>query len=95
MKTRQPPGRAKFFLRMKVRGLVNLVGLAPRPPGRANFFLRMKVRGSVFEWRWTGSNRRPSHCERDALPTELRPRNDARQIPEQFEGVNAPAIRVD
>ena len=26
------------------------------------------------EWRWTGSNRRPSHCERDALPTELHPR---------------------
>ena len=25
-------------------------------------------------WRWTGSNRRPSHCERDALPTELHPR---------------------
>ncbi len=29
---------------------------------------------SLFLW-WSrgGSNSRPSHCERDALPTELRP----------------------
>ena len=24
-------------------------------------------------WRWTGSNRRPSECKSDALPTELHP----------------------
>ena len=28
-------------------------------------------------WRRRGSNPRPSHCERDALPAELRPRNCA------------------
>ena len=27
-------------------------------------------------WRRGGSNSRPSHCERDALPAELRPRRD-------------------
>ena len=26
------------------------------------------------EWSWTDSNRRPSRCKRDALPTELQPR---------------------
>ena len=29
-------------------------------------------------WRRGGSNSRPSHCERDALPAELRPREQAR-----------------
>ena len=29
-------------------------------------------------WRRGGSNSRPSHCERDALPAELRPRTEAR-----------------
>ena len=28
----------------------------------------------VIWWRRGGSNSRPSHCERDALPAELRPR---------------------
>ena len=28
-----------------------------------------------FWWRRGGSNSRPSHCERDALPAELRPQN--------------------
>ena len=27
-------------------------------------------------WSWPGSNRRPSDCEPDALPTELQPRKD-------------------
>src|SRR6185312_6184821 len=34
----------------------------------------LNFRKALAEWRWTGSNRRPSHCERDALPTELHPR---------------------
>ena len=29
--------------------------------------------GSLCWWRRGGSNSRPSHCERDALPAELRP----------------------
>src|SRR5690348_10479613 len=31
-------------------------------------------------WSRQGSNLRPSHCERDALPTELRPHNDSETI---------------
>src|SRR5215471_3881386 len=36
-----------------------------------------RKRGGLREewWRRGGSNSRPSHCERDALPAELRPRN--------------------
>ena len=43
-------------------------------------FSDFRVRGSRRRalWRWTGSNRRPSHCERDALPTELHPRRGTR-----------------
>src|ERR1700726_704585 len=36
--------------------------------------------GPGFWWRRRGSNPRPSHCERDALPTELLPRKRARNI---------------
>ena len=28
-------------------------------------------------WSWTGSNRRPSECHPDALPTELQPHNQS------------------
>src|SRR5919109_1454062 len=44
--------------RKKLKGLTNV----PRGPSAI-----------PFQWRWPGSNRRPSHCERDALPTELHP----------------------
>jgi hypothetical protein len=36
--------------------------------------------GLKWWWRRRGSNPRPSHCERDALPTELLPRKRARNI---------------
>src|SRR5690606_31170659 len=37
--------------------------------------------GPAVTWRRTGSNRRPSHCERDALPTELRPHKVTHPVP--------------
>ena len=36
--------------------------------------------GLKWWWRRRGSNPRPSHCERDALPTELLPRKRARNL---------------
>ena len=36
---------------------------------------------SRFWWRRGGSNSRPSHCERDALPAELRPHHYLSETP--------------
>jgi hypothetical protein len=36
---------------------------------------KSRLRRGLCWWRRRGSNPRPSHCERDALPTELRPRS--------------------
>jgi hypothetical protein len=35
-------------------------------------------------WSQPGSNRRPSRCERDALPTELWPQNESNYMPFQL-----------
>ena len=56
------------------------VGMRCAPYGGALCVVRA-VRGGTLEsewivgndWRRRDSNPRPSHCERDALPTELRP----------------------
>src|SRR3954470_5778263 len=48
-----------------------------RPPCSPN---RAKQRGALLTCSWwalTGSNRRPSRCKRDALPTELSARHAA------------------
>ena len=48
----------------------------PQPAGIS--YKRLKTNGAAFPpqnwWRRTESNRRPSACKADALPTELRPR---------------------
>ena len=40
----------------------------------------MNALAQVIWWRRGGSNSRPSHCERDALPAELRPRRKGKSI---------------
>src|SRR5258706_14655485 len=47
----------------------------PRGPDSRRFPLNGCV--SSWWWRRRGSNPRPSHCERDALPAELRPHGGA------------------
>ena len=42
-------------------------------------------------WSRGGSNSRPSHCERDALPAELRPRKEGEVSPYK-ENYNLPAV---
>ena len=50
-------------------------------PYRNNEIGRLRAVFSVCWWRRGGSNSRPSHCERDALPAELRPQYS---LPFQF-----------
>ncbi len=42
-------------------------------PLRRRMLYPAELRGQGFWWSRGGSNSRPSHCERDALPAELRP----------------------
>ena len=44
----------------------------PNPPVCSS--VSSKPSGQEDWWSWTGSNRRPSACKADALPTELQPR---------------------
>ena len=46
-------------------------------------------------WRRGGSNSRPSHCERDALPAELRPRKEARILAATLAGAGLRALSVN
>ena len=50
----------------------------PNNPGRRSAVLAHMPRSAHYPmaeswWSWAGSNRRPCHCERHALPTELQP----------------------
>src|SRR6478609_5899837 len=49
-------------------------------------------RGTGMWWRRGGSNSRPSHCERDALPAELRPHVEAVILPAIHDAKKAPAV---
>ena len=48
---------------------------APLAPRLARFSVAPKVERPISKWSQPGSNRQPSHCERDALPIELWPQN--------------------
>lgn len=54
-------------------------GPFPILPSHARLFLDEGAEGvnslPIFWWAVTGSNRRPSRCKRDALPTELTARS--------------------
>ena len=48
---------------------------APLAPRLARLLAARHGERPVFQWSQPGSNRQPSHCERDALPIELWPQN--------------------
>ena len=50
-----------------------LQGTATSPSSTTTFSKIIYILSVVDEWSRSGSNRRPQHCERCALPTELRP----------------------
>ena len=42
--------------------------------------IRTVISSILVWWRWGGSNSRPLHCERSALPSELHPHKGSRRV---------------
>src|SRR5262249_36020487 len=69
----KPKGRVSPCCPATVQRCPNARGQSGRFAGRSKNERPPVAAAVSFWWRRGGSNSRPSHCERDALPAELRP----------------------